>query len=458
MAIVNFAGNLPNAVQVNFLDKEWIDALVPKLGYRDAASKQPFAAQIGQSITMSRASLMPIGSLAPMNPSTDTPLDDGLTTPSLWNVEQYQLPLNIWADRVPDLNLIADQVAIKSQLLKNAKNLGIQSSSRLDVVCRNQFFDAYMGGNTYVTATLGAPAATIAVNDIRGFQFSFPNGFPGPSVGSLPIPTSAGATQQVLVGANVYTLIAATADVVNISTALVAGGISGTLTFSTNVTVLDGTLGNAVISLVGSQIVRPNGRVSTFDLTPADVFTLSDIQNAVTILENNNVPKIDGYYNCFLSPASKNEIFNDPAFLLLFRGTMLRSEEFKNLTLVEGLGVRFIVVNTPAIQRNFVNSAGQTITVQRPFICGEEALMESDFSGMQSYLEHARESDLGVLVEAKDIYMVTRLPIDRQLKYISQSWLFVGGFIVPTDFLTNSDTLPTASDAYYKRGVIIEHA
>lgn len=458
MAISNFSGNLETIIQIDYLDREFIDSLTPKLGYRDSASKEAFSAQIGESVTKSRASLMPIGTLNPINPSTNTPLDDGLTTPTLWNVEQYQLPLNQWADRVPDLNLIADQVAIQSQVMRNAKNLGIQSSTRLDLLCRSQFFGAYMGGNTRVTVTLGAPAATIAVDDIRGFQFSFPNGFPGPSIGSLPVPTSPGATQQVLVGDNVYTLTGATADLVNISTALVAGGISGTLTFSTNVTVLDGTLGNAVISLVGSQIVRPNGRQTTFDLTGADVFTMADIQAAVALLENNNVPRIDGFYNCFIDPTSKTEIFNDPNFLFLFRGSMLKSEEYKNLTLVEGLGVRFIEVNTAPIQSNFTNSAGNKITVHRPFICGEEALIESDFVGMANYLRNSEISGLGHIVEAKGIYMVTRLPIDRQLMFISQSWLYVGGFIVPTDFLTNSTTLPTASDSYYKRGVIIEHA
>lgn len=467
MAISNFSGNLSDIIQLDYLDREFIDALMPKLGYRDAASHEPFNIQVGETITKSRASLMPIGSLDPINPASNTPLDDGLTTPTVWNVEQYVLPLNRWANRVPDLNIIADQVAIQSQILRNAKNLGIQSSTHLDLLVRNQFLNAYMGGNTRVITTLGSPGPVVHVDDIRGYQYSFANGFPGPSLSAVPLVTSTGATQTVIVGSNTYTLIGATADVTNISSAAAAGGISGNLTFSTNVLVADGTAGNAVVSTVCSQIIRPNGRASTFNLTAGDVFTMAQIQAAVAILENNNVPRIDGFYNCYIDPTSKTEIFNDPNFLLLYRGTMFKSEEFKNLTLVEGLGVRFIEINTAPIQSTyfngtsvvpFVNSLNQPITVHRPFICGEEALIEGDFMGMDNYLRMAQISGLGHITEAKDIYMITREPIDRQLMFISQSWLYLGGFVVPTDFLTNSTTLPTASNAYYKRGVIIEHA
>lgn len=459
MAIANFPANLEDIIQLGYLEKEFKDALEPVLGYRDASTLEPFMVQVGESTTKTRASLMPFSSsLTPINPSTNTPLDNGLTSPSFWNVEQYVLPLNQYANRTPDLNIIADKVAIQSQFMKNAKNLGVQASTTLDVLVRNQLLNAYMGGNTIVTATLGAPAPVIAVDDIRGFQYSFPTGFPGPSLAATPQPTSASATQTVVVGSNTYTLVLATADVVNVSAAASVGGISGTLTFSTNVSVADGTLGNAVISTVGSYVVRPNGRASTYDLTPTDVFTMADIQAAVAYLEANNVPKIDGYYNCYISPQSKQEIFNDPNFLLLFRGTMFKSDEYRNLTLVEGLGVRFIQVNTAPTQNNFTNSASQIINVQRPFICGEDVVIEGDFMGMDSYLQQANESDIGHVVESKNVYMITRMPLDRQLTFISQSWMFVGGWAVPTDFLTNSSTIPTASGTYYKRGVIIEHA
>jgi hypothetical protein len=457
MAISNFPGNIRDAIQEGFLERRWIDALMPKLGYRDGATKEPFSANVGESITKTRASLLPIGDLDPINPASNTPLDDGLTNASVWNVEQYSLPLNQYGKRTADLNTIADKVAIRSQLLKNTSNLGTQSATNLDLQIRNQLLNAYMGGNTRVTVTLGAPAPVIAVDDIRGFQFSFANGFPGPSVSASPVPTSPTANQDVLVGSNVYTLIGAVPDIINTSSAVLAGGISGTLTFSTNVSVSDATLYNPVISTVGSFMVRPNGRQTTAVLTPTDVFTLSDILAAVAFLENNNVPKIDGFYNCYLDATSKQELFSDPNFVRLFISTMFTSQEFKNLSLSEGLGVRFIQINTAPIQPNFVNSSGNVITVHRPIIMGDECVMESDFAGMDEWLQEA-DVGAGYITSAKGIYMVMRPPIDRQLQFVSQSWLYVGGFVVPTDFLSNSLTIPTATDGYYKRAVTMEHA
>ena len=470
MAIANFAGNLENIIQLDYLDKEFELALRPKLGYRHSATREAFTAQVGETVTRSRASLMAIGTLDPIDPVNNTPLDDGLNSATPWYVEQYKLPLNMWADRVPDLNIIANQVAIQSQLLQNSKNLGIQSSTRLDLLVRNNYFNAYMGAQTFVNQTLSAAGPIVSVDDIRGFRFSFSNGFPTniiPGVDAVPQITSASATQEVNIGSNSYTLIGAAADVTNISTAAASGGISGKLTFSTNVLVADGTLYNAVVSTTCAPVIRPNGRASTIDLTPADVFTMAQIQQAVAVLEANGVPKIDGYYNCYIDPFSKIQIFNDPQFLLLFRGSMLKSQEYHNLTLVEGLGVRFIEVNTAPIQSTysngtavvpFVNRNGTRLTVHRPFIVGADALIESDFAGTKNYIEMNQTSGVGDIVETDGIYMILRKPIDRQLMWISQSWLYIGGFVVPTDYLTSPTTVPTADSSYYKRGVVIEHA
>jgi hypothetical protein len=457
MAIANFPSNLADIIQLGYLEREFKEALEPILGYRDVSTREPFLVQVGESITKSRASLMPIGSLSPINPTSNTPLDNGLTIPAVWSVEQYILPLNLYGNRTPDLNIIADKVAIQSQFLKNAKNLGIQASTELDMHVRNLLLDAYLGGNTRVRVALAVPSATIQVDDVRGFLKSFPTAFPVAGAVAFPDTTSPSATQDVLVGSTVYTLESTLPDVVNVSTAASVGGISGILTFSSNVSVADAGLASQVISTVGSHIVRPNGKTTTFQLSTADVFTMAEIQAAVAYLESNAVPKIDGYYNCYIDPYSKQEIFSDPNFLLLFRGTMFKSEEYRNLVLVEGLGVRFIQVNTAPIQSTFTTASSAVVNVHRPFICGDEVVIEGDFLGMDSYLEQANESNIGHVVDSKGIHMITRMPLDRQLTFISQSWLYVGGFVVPTDYLTNPQVIPTASNAYYKRGVFIEH-
>jgi hypothetical protein len=55
------------------------------------------------------------------------------------------------------------------------------------------------------------------------------------------------------------------------------------------------------------------------------------------------------------------------------------------------------------------------------------------------------------------IAMVTREPIDRLQQIIAQSWYWIGGFCAPSDTTTTPTTVPTATNAAFKRAVMIEH-
>ena len=55
------------------------------------------------------------------------------------------------------------------------------------------------------------------------------------------------------------------------------------------------------------------------------------------------------------------------------------------------------------------------------------------------------------------VCMVTREPIDRLQQIIAQSWYWIGGFCAPSDITTNNMTVPTATNANFKRAVMIEH-
>jgi hypothetical protein len=46
--------------------------------------------------------------------------------------------------------------------------------------------------------------------------------------------------------------------------------------------------------------------------------------------------------------------------------------------------------------------------------------------------------------------------MDRLQEIIAQSWTWTGGFCVPTDTTANPTVLPTATNAAYKRAVMIE--
>jgi hypothetical protein len=118
---------------------------------------------------------------------------------------------------------------------------------------------------------LGSPGAAVAVDDVRGFQNAFVNGAQQQVGVSNPL--------TVAVGTNAYTLVGVTADVTNVSTA--PNGVSGVLTFSGNVSVSDGTAGNAVIAANAAVVVRPSQRATTAALTATDMLTMAGLLDAV---------------------------------------------------------------------------------------------------------------------------------------------------------------------------------
>jgi hypothetical protein len=92
--------------------------------------------------------------------------------------------------------------------------------------------------------------------------------------------------------------------------------------------------------------------------------------------------------------------------------------------------------------------------VRRPIICGQGALIEGDFAGMADPDVAPKDS---IVVMVGGVAMVTREPIDRLQQIIAQSWYWMGGFCAPSDTTTNPTTIPTATNAAFKRAVMIEH-
>lgn len=436
MGIQAFPAALQPIIQQGFLEREFQDGIKSRLGFRAIADREPFPAGIGETLTKTRRGLKaPVTS--PIDPSNNTNLDNGLTS-SGWTVEQYVLAVNMYGDTI-DLNMVTSRVGIASQFLQNAKTNGIQAAQSLDRLARNTLFSAYLGGNTRVTATLGAPATTIAVDDIRGFQYVMVNG--------VMIPVSASHTMTVTVGAGSYTLTGATADGTNVSTA--PNGISGTLTFSANVSVANGTTGNAVVSAVAPYVIRPSSRATTAAITSTDYLTMAAVLEAVATLRSNNVPTAEGdLYNCYLDDRQLLGLFKDADFKYLYRG-QYGSTEYKTGQIIELLGVRFIPT-TEAPQQTLSG-----VAVHRAIVCGQGALIEGDFTET-GYSDVDNPDSLKVIID--DICMVTREPLDRLQQIIAQSWYWIGGFAVPTDITANTNIIPTATNSYFKRGIVIESA
>ena len=439
MAIQNFPAALQPLIQQGFLEREFQDGIYSRLGFRSIADRETFPAAIGETLTKTRRGLKaPVES--PLDPATNTNLDNGLTAGG-WTVEQYALSVAMYGDTI-DLNVVTSRVGIAGQFMENAKVNGVQSIQSLDRLARNTLFGAYLGGNTRVTATLGAPAVTVAVDDIRGFQYVTSNG--------VMVPVSVAHPMTVLINGtagNSYTLTAATADVVNVSTS--PKGISGTLTFSANVSIANGTAGKSVVASVAPVVIRPNSREATSDIVAGDTLTMQDVLSAVATLRSNNVPTTEGgFYNCYLDDKQLLGLFKDADFKLLYRGAY-GSETYKNGQIIELLGVRF-VPTTEAPQQQIGN-----VHIHRAIVCGQGAIIEGNYADT-GYSDVDNPDSLKVMVD--DICMVTREPLDRLQQIIAQSWYWIGGYAIPTDITANTTIIPTASNSYFKRGIVIESA
>jgi hypothetical protein len=438
MGIQNFPAALQPIIQQGFLDREFQQALASRLGYRACADREAISVGIGETLTKTRAGLRP-SVTTPVPAASNTNLDNGLT-PGNWGVEQYTLTINHYA-ATTDLNMVTSRVGIASQFLHNAYVNGEQAARSLDELARNALFSAYFGGNTRVRTTLGAAGPNVTVDDVRGFQTTFVNG--------VQTPVGVGASLAVTVGSNSYALVGVAIDASNVSNA--PGGMSGVLTFSSSVSVADGTSGNAAVAANAPAIVRPSKRASTSQLVAGDTLTMSCLLDAVAKLRVNAVPEIEGAYNCYLDPISARQLFDDNDFRQLFQGATSANEVFRHGMVNDFLGLRFVPTTQAYVQQH---PSLTTLMVRRPIVCGQGALIEGDFAGMAADDVAPKDS---IVTVVDGVAMVTREPIDRLQQIIAQSWYWIGGFCAPTDTTTNPTTVSTSSNAAYKRAVMLEH-
>ena len=438
MGIQNFPAILQPIIQQGFLEREFLQAMRSKLGYRACADRQEFAVGIGETLTKTRAGLKP-SVTTPLPPATNTNFDNGLT-PQGWGVEQFTITINHYA-ATTDLNMVTSRVGIGSQFLQNAAINGEQAARSLDELARNALFAPYFGGNTRVRTALSSAGPTVEVDDLRGFTTAFVNG--------VQSPVGATTSLTVTIGSGVYTVVGTAADATNGSTT--PGGVSGTITCSSNVSVSDGALGNAVQAANASVIARPEGRATAAALEATDELTISVLLDAVSKLRLNAVPDIAGSYNCYLDAVSARQLFADPDFRQLFQGATSANQVFASGMVNNFLGLRFIPTTEAYVQPH-PTLAGAVI--RRPIIVGQGALIEGDFAGMAAQ-DVAPADSIISLVDG--IAMVTREPLDRLQQIIAQSWYWIGGFCAPSDTLTNPSVVPTATNAAYKRAVMVEH-
>ena len=470
MALNNLPSSIQSVIQQGYLERRFTQALRAKLGFRAIADREPFGAGIGETITKTRTGLLP-PITAPMVPAAVTDITSGLT-PQNYAVEQYVLAIAQYPG-VLELNIATATVAIDDLYLQNAYTLGEQATRSVDFLAKNALFDQYLGGNTRVTSTLGSAGTSVKVDDVRGF-------FNAWTVTGAPAAVSASNTLSVTVGSNVYTLTSVVADGTapaaivpwlanlafsgagsNSSTA--PGGYSGTLTFSSNVTVADGTLNNAVVAVVAPLVVRPSAASTGLQYaTTAAISQANGINNSRLTMQMilqakathaaNAVPPVEasGNYILFADPIHLTGLYQDPAFQFFFRGKP-ETPEYRRGLVADLLGVSIVETNLNPVQT--LSGVG---TVRRAILAGKGALVEGEFT-RNAYVQAMKVDDAdGMITVVDGIAHVTREPIDALKQVVTQAWSYIGGFTAPTDITTNTATIPTANNSAWKRAAILE--
>jgi hypothetical protein len=426
MSIANFPAALQPIIQQGFLSRKFRKGLESRLGFREVAERKVFPNRVGQTITDTvRGLKAPI--TTPTSAAANTGLDNGIA-PSSFAVEQFSMGIDQYDDSI-DLNMVAAGVAIASQFVENSYVNGMQAKQSLDRLARNNLYfgttsvgvldvGGYLGGNTRVIDTLGAPATTVHVDDIRGFTNI---------IGPLGVVTavSFGTPSVVAINGTAYTLVGVVPDGAGANVSTAPNGMSGVLNFTANVAVADATLNNPVVVSTAPVVLRPNNRKTTAALVAGDTLSMQVILKAVAQLRSNGVPAINGLYNCYLDEMQLLSLFADPQFQVLFRGAY-DSKEFRQGEVFELLGVRYITTNEAPQQASL--GAG---SIHRAIICGKGALIEGDYENIGH--SDIPDGDKALMEMVDGVCMVTREPLDRLKQIIAQSWYWIGGFALPSE-------------------------
>lgn len=451
MAINNLPSSLQSVIQQGFLERQFHDSLKARLGFRAIADREAFPAGIGETITKTRRGLLPVATTpVATQGGSNTDFSSGLTAKN-YGVEQYTLSVAQYADMMM-LNVVTSRTAIVPMFMQNVAAQAEQAARTVDTLAQQALFNAYMGGNTRVITTLGSAAATIHVDDIRGFQQTL-------NSAGQTVPVSTTNKVVVTVNGTACNLQGATADGSNVSTA--PGGISGTLTMDANVTTTDGTSGNAVVSSVAPFIMRPTITSSGLmapttaalsasgDVNGAQL-TAQMILNAAAQLRANNVPAgADGRYVCYADPVHLTGVYNDPAFQRFFTGRD-QSSEYRSGIIGDLLGVRIQETNLNPVQTGLF-----TVPVRRAIVVGQGALIEGAFTAEGYAAVNAVDNDPLITV-VDGIAHITREPMDALKQIVTTTWSAILGYVAPTDTTASPSVLPSASNSAYKRAVIIE--
>ncbi len=451
--------NLAGELQQGFLERELEEGLDSVLAYRATAVSETIPCSIGETLTRRRKGRK-APTRTPLPVSTLNALDNGLT-PASYAMEQYQFTMQPYADTV-DVDLLGTEATIADDFIANSRNNGVQAAQSRELIARYKLFSAYLGANSRVRTDLGASTTTTChVDDIRGFTLTWVNGVITPVSASNTI-----TVQEYAVGGSgvtqTLTVSAAVADATNASSA--PDGISGVLTFAAATAPVNG---DALVASFAPTVKRPAGHLTTAQMTVQDTLTLGLLQDAVASLRANAVPtQADGTFHVILDDISHRQLMADQDFKVYFASRQ-DSEVIKRQDVYVMLGMTFIPTANAYVQLPKTDANGGsggtttsqvTSTIRRPIVLGGECLIEGNFEGLETFLSRQGVSPIADTMLVDNVLQIVRPPLDRLNRFASLSWHWIGDYAVPTDVTATPSIIPTASNAAWKRAVVVEHA
>lgn len=412
---------LPASIQAlmqnGLLDRVFQDALLPEFLFAAVGDSEPWSGGLGDSVTKTRRGL-----LAPAT----TPITGSDPSAATYSVEQWSVTMDQYGNSI-DTNLLQSAMTLASKYLEDVQALATNAGQSLNQIARNKLYRGYAGGRTWATAA-GTSDTSIVVDSVDGFTQVMVNGTPVAVSAANPLNVTIAGTANTVTGVN-----------------------AGTKTLTLGTARAD-VVGDTVVSANAPISYRPASRNSAFDITSADLATMSLFRSAVTRLRKMNVPTVNGYYVAHIPPDTEAQLFNDADFKQALQGRV-DSPVYRDLSIGRFGGIDWVRNNeTPTV----VSNSG--VTVQRPLVVGGGALTSDPFSEMGNLLngtEAAGMTNVRMIGPATGVQVafITRPPQDRLQQNVSSSWSWVGDFGVPSDV-----TASGADPARYKRAVVVEHA
>jgi len=450
-------------VQSNILEREFHDALFPRMLFRGEATPIEWPLNVGDSMIFSAPGLI-APDMRPARPGTDP-------TPVTYSVEQWTAQINQYHGTI-DTHMPSSIVAIIDLFLRNAQQLGLMAAQSLNRKVRDVMYNAALSGWTVADGAQSA-TASLRVKRLNGFTRARNPNVSGASVVRFD-PVSSSNPLAITVfdngAATSFNVIGYTPDTPGDEVG------PGVLTLSASVTnVLDRAY---VISVDRTYLIRPGGGNKVDDLISTDIPTLADVREAIAHFWEQNVPEHpDMRFHAHLDPVSQTKLFADDEFQRLMTAlpdyyaykqfalgemlntVFLRNSECPIPSTVNGGSTATFDQSDPFAGELYTNGTTSGLKVHRILFTAQGGVMEYwqnqdaliTEAGLTGAVAEPRISNNGIEIMSDRIQLIIRSPLNRMQDMVAVSWRFVGDWPVRTD-------AATGDASRYKRFLTIEHA